>query len=179
MNRIHSRTTTARTPRKGGPAGRDQSPRSGRPGQRGRASRWFLLSLCAAYLLAIVWTSVAYAMENKTAPRAALLSPLELPLRTVFTLRRRSDIRAYVQNQARASGVDPSAAAWIVAHESSIHPNATGDGGDSRGLWQINRVYHPEVSDRCAYDVQCSTRWSLERIRDGNINEWSTWKYRK
>jgi hypothetical protein len=58
-------------------------------------------------------------------------------------------------------------------------PGATGDGGESRGLWQINRIYHPEVSDQCAYNVECSTDWALQRIMDGNINEWSTWKYRK
>jgi hypothetical protein len=82
-----------------------------------------------------------------------------------------------VQSAARASGVNPHVAEWIVSHESRHHPEATGDGGESRGLWQINKAWHPEVSDACAYDVTCSTDWSLERIRAGYVDEWSTWKY--
>ncbi len=88
-------------------------------------------------------------------------------------------VRAYVQSAARSAGVNPNAAEWIVAHESSHRPEVTGDGGESRGLWQISRIYHPEVSDRCAYDVKCSTAWSLRNILHGNINEWSTWRFRE
>ena len=145
------------------------------PRSRSRAG-WFWFLVSAAYLAAIVWTSVAYAVENRaTANSVAFAGPVAA-LRTTYVFHGRAGIRAYVQNRARAAGVDPKAAAWIVAHESGNRPSATGDGGDSRGLWQIDRVYHPEVSDDCAYDVECSTRWSLKRIRDGNINEWSTWK---
>ena len=59
---------------------------------------------------------------------------------------------------------NPQVADWIVTHESQHHPEATGDGGESRGLWQINKAWHPEVSDTCAYNIACSTDWSLERI---------------
>jgi hypothetical protein len=88
-------------------------------------------------------------------------------------------VRAYVESAAITRGVNPQVAEWIVTHESQHHPEATGDGGESRGLWQINKVWHPEVSDACAYNVACSTDWSLERIRAGHIDEWRTWKYCK
>lgn len=86
------------------------------------------------------------------------------------------EVKAYVRSQAVKNGVDPQLALWIVKHESSFNPRATGDGDASRGLWQISRVYHPEVSDNQAYGVTSSTQWSLDRIRDGKVNEWSSYR---
>jgi len=87
------------------------------------------------------------------------------------------EVKAYVRNEAIERGVDPKLALWIVKHESSFNPRARGDGDASRGLWQISKIYHPEVSDVAAYSVVSSTRWSLERIRQGKANEWATYRY--
>ncbi len=87
------------------------------------------------------------------------------------------EVKSYVQNQAIERGVNPQLALWIVKHESSFNPRAKGDGEASRGLWQISKIYHPEVSDVTAYNVASSTRWSLERIREGKANEWSTYRF--
>jgi hypothetical protein len=86
-------------------------------------------------------------------------------------------VRAYVQAQAMELGVNPKLALWIVKHESSFNPSAQGDGEASRGLWQISKIYHPEVSDAMAFDVASSTAWSLGRIRSGKVNEWSTYRF--
>jgi len=86
-------------------------------------------------------------------------------------------VKAYVRTQAVEHGVDPNLALWIVGHESQFNPRARGDGEASRGLWQISKIYHPEVSDAAAYSVSSSTRWSLERIRSGKVNEWSSYRY--
>ena len=143
------------------------------------SSRWFQKSLFAVYALAIVWTSYTHAAEYRI-QHPAIPSPM-VPsgARSPSAPHSPWAVRAYVQNAAKATGVNPHVAEWIVAHESRHHPEATGDGGESRGLWQINKEWHPEVSDACAYNVRCSTDWSLERIRDGYANEWSTWKYCK
>jgi hypothetical protein len=85
-------------------------------------------------------------------------------------------IKAYVQTEALEYGVNPNLALWIVKHESSFNPRAKGDGETSRGLWQISKIYHPEVSDAAAFSVASSTEWSLERIRSGKVNEWSTYR---
>ena len=87
------------------------------------------------------------------------------------------EVRVYVQAQAMESGVNPKLALWIVKHESSFNPRAQGDGESSRGLWQISRIYHPEVSDAIAFDVASSTAWSLGRIRSGKVKEWSTYRF--
>ncbi len=85
-------------------------------------------------------------------------------------------VKAYVRSQAAERGVDPQLALWIVKHESSFNPRAKGDGEASRGLWQISKIYHPEVSDAEAFGVKSSTEWSLGRIRSGNVNEWSSYR---
>jgi hypothetical protein len=85
-------------------------------------------------------------------------------------------VKAYVQAEALQHGVDPKLALWIVKHESSFNPHAKGDGEASRGLWQISKIYHPEVTDSAAFNVTSSTEWSLDRIRSGKVNEWSTYR---
>ena len=87
------------------------------------------------------------------------------------------DVKAYVRTQAVEYGVNPNLALWIVKHESQFNPRAKGDGEASRGLWQISKIYHPEVSDAMAFNVASSTEWSLERIRSGKVNEWSTYRF--
>jgi Transglycosylase SLT domain len=87
------------------------------------------------------------------------------------------EVKAFVQTQATEYGVNPKLALWIVKHESGFNPRARGDGEASRGLWQISRIYHPEVSDAMAFSVASSTEWSLERIRSGKVNEWSTYRF--
>ena len=87
------------------------------------------------------------------------------------------EVKAYVQTEATEYGVNPKLALWIVKHESEFNPRAKGDGEASRGLWQISKIYHPEVSDAMAFNVASSTEWSLERIRSGKANEWSTYRY--
>jgi hypothetical protein len=138
---------------------------------------WFPTILLALYVLAIVWTSLAYPSEGRITGNLNAAS--RTLSRRTSNMGERWDVRDYVQDAAKAAGVDSRVVEWIVSHESGNDPRATGDSGDSRGLWQINRIYHPEVSDHCAYDVECSTDWALERILSGNINEWSTWKYYK
>jgi hypothetical protein len=181
----HNAAQIVRLPSKKIPTRRNQTRASSRtkelPGENGptvkRASHWFFTVVCALYVLAIIWTSLAYAAESRTTGNS--IAGSRALLRTSSTSGGRLHVRAYVQRSAKAVGVNPYVAEWIVSHESQHRPQATGDGGESRGLWQINRIYHPEVSDRCAYDMECSTDWALQRILDGNANEWSTWKYRK
>lgn len=182
VSKQHHKIT--RLPSKKAPARRNQIKRSSRTkglaGESGPLKSTFHrfhTVLLAAYVLAIIWTSLAYAAEYRitgspSSGSVALLKATSTPHGRLY-------VRAYIQSAAKAAGVNPRIAEWIVSHESQHHPEATGDGGESRGLWQINKAWHPEVSDACAYDVTCSTDWSLERIRAGYVDEWSTWKYCK
>ena len=111
-------------------------------------------------------------------PRLESLSRIPRnPLRLLSDRPTAQDVKAYVRTQAVEYGVNPGLALWIVKHESQFNPHAKGDGEASRGLWQISRIYHPEVSDSMAFSVASSTQWSLERIRAGKVNEWSTYRF--
>lgn len=45
-----------------------------------------------------------------------------------------------------------------------------------RGLWQINNVYHPEVSDTCAYNDTCNAQAAYTISSKGtNFNPWTTY----
>lgn len=100
-------------------------------------------------------------------------TPLKLPIDRPTS----QQVKAYVQTEALEHGVNPMLALWIVKHESQFNPRAKGDGEASRGLWQISKIYHPEVSDAMAFNVRSSTQWSLERIRAGKASEWSTYRF--
>lgn len=41
-----------------------------------------------------------------------------------------------------------------------------------RGIFQINDYWHPEVSDAQAFDVEFSTKWTMDRINKGFQHEW-------
>jgi hypothetical protein len=86
--------------------------------------------------------------------------------------------KLYVTIAAISYGVSPLVADFIIQHESQWDPGRVGDDGNSRGLWQISSIYHSEVSNACAYSVVCSTNWALNWIAKGNINQWSTWRFR-
>ncbi|MFL6116822.1 MAG: hypothetical protein ACJ786_36530 [Catenulispora sp.] len=51
--------------------------------------------------------------------------------------------------------------------------NVNAGGSVDRGLWQINSRWHPEVSDRCAFQIQCNANASW--IISGHGADWSPW----
>lgn len=46
------------------------------------------------------------------------------------------------------------------------------DGSYDRGYWQLNSFSHSEVSDDCAYNLQCSTKEALRILRERGMREW-------
>jgi hypothetical protein len=47
------------------------------------------------------------------------------------------------------------------------------NGSEDRGLWQINNCYHPNVSNACAFQIQCNANAAFT-ISDGGTN-WTPW----
>lgn len=60
--------------------------------------------------------------------------------------------------------------------ESGLNPNSVGDHGYSYGLWQIHLPSHPDISKQQALDPDWSTRWALNRMKQGS---WSLWTCNK
>jgi hypothetical protein len=117
--------------------------------------------------------------KSRGVPGANLALATAMTQKPKSSLTTSEQLAAYIQTQALKHGVSPKLALWIVRHESQFNPRARGDGDASRGLWQISKIYHPEVSDAMAFGVRSSTQWSLERIKSGKANEWSTYRFCK
>jgi hypothetical protein len=115
--------------------------------------------------------SVALAQSVYTVtPTATIPAPVALLATT-------STPQAWVAAESLKYGVNPSFSSCIVSHESQWQ-NRSGDDGNSRGYWQISKIWHPEVSDAVAYSFQSSTDWSLDWIAQGHAKQWSTfWLY--
>jgi hypothetical protein len=74
----------------------------------------------------------------------------------------------------------PKVAAAIAMAESSGDPLARGENrkprSTDRGLFQINDRWHPEVTDKCAYDARCNAEAAYEISKGGrDWTPWSTW----
>jgi len=115
--------------------------------------------------------------KSRRGSAASIFSGMDRPQRPQGAVTAAVRLQSYIQAQALRHGVSPRLALWIVKHESQFNPRAKGDGEASRGLWQISKIYHPEVSDAVAFNARSSTQWSLERIREGKANEWSTYRF--
>lgn len=44
--------------------------------------------------------------------------------------------------------------------------------GLDRGVFQINDYFHKEVSNECAFNVECATKWTMKMIDAGRQHEW-------
>lgn len=75
---------------------------------------------------------------------------------------------------------DPVMATAIVLGESGgdykVISRKNSDGSVDRGLWQINNLAHPSVSDSDALSIDKSTRYALELSKGGT--DWSHWNAR-
>lgn len=108
--------------------------------------------------------------------RYALLALLALtPMMTlgVYDL----ELADQIGQRAKFYGLDPARIVTLSLCESGLNPKAySHDGGaEARGLWQITRKYHGEVSDKVAFDPIASTEWTLKRLVLGFFSEWSCW----
>jgi len=84
------------------------------------------------------------------------------------------EMKDWVLNEVAKAGFNVELADKIIDCESTWSASAIGDNGDSRGLWQIHRPSHKEVSEECALDYKCATYWAVQkRIKDGSWNAWS------
>jgi len=65
---------------------------------------------------------------------------------------------------------------WLVRLancESKLDPNAVGDSGHSRGLYQIHNLYWKDITDEQAFDIEWSTKWTMDMVNSGYQHYWS------
>ncbi|WP_194919726.1 ricin-type beta-trefoil lectin domain protein [Catenulispora rubra] len=64
----------------------------------------------------------------------------------------------------------------VAMAESSCNPSAVNinsGGSEDRGLWQMNSVYHSEVSKACAFQIQCNANAAWRVSNHGA--DWNPW----
>lgn len=86
-------------------------------------------------------------------------------------------VAAYARN-AGFTGDDLVKAVAIAFAESSGNPTARGDNGDSIGLWQIDRRYHPEFTgwDLTEPQQNANAAFSVYQAAGNSFSPWSTYK---
>jgi hypothetical protein len=86
-------------------------------------------------------------------------------------------IQEYIRDEFNKAGIDPQIGLKIAFCESRYILDAVGynkgDNGIDRGLWMINSKWHSEVSDECAFDLECSTKEAIRIIKQRGFKEWT------
>lgn len=73
------------------------------------------------------------------------------------------------------AGIDPKKASRLARCESSWNPNAVHQNRSSTdyGLFQINNLHHPEVTQACSLNPLCATREFIRILKEKGWDEWS------
>jgi hypothetical protein len=64
----------------------------------------------------------------------------------------------------------------VIACESGFNERALGDGGYSRGLVQIHKKYHPNVTDEMAYDPEFAITFLAEKLSQNDGHLWTCYR---
>jgi len=84
-----------------------------------------------------------------------------------------------IREVAIEEGVDADLAVRVAKAESGLQPTAYNlDKGDSmdRGIFQWNSKYHPEITDECAFNVECAARAFCKAVNEGHLSWWNASK---
>ena len=93
----------------------------------------------------------------------------------------RDEIIEYARKVAREKQISEELFITILLRESGANPKAIGDidrpwrGCRSRGLFQVNSCYWPEVTDECAFSPSCNINWASDRFREGRVELFTSW----
>ena len=86
-------------------------------------------------------------------------------------------MKEFVLSIVASKGIDRRVAEKLIYCESRWDENAVSETQD-RGLWQISKLWHSEVSDDCAFDYKCSTGEAI-RIYKESGNSFRQWSCNK
>lgn len=101
------------------------------------------------------------------------VSQAQAPTRT---LTEKEQLVLFTHNEAKKYNIDPIKLQKTIECESGYNKSAAGDGGKSRGVAQIHKRWHPNVSDKQAFDPYWSVTWAAKRFADGYAKEWTCYR---
>jgi len=129
----------------------------------------FALLVATVAVLLVAWLALRpqEVSRGEIVPAAVLAAPVS-PQRAI-----QKPVLS-VEEIIRSVAVNDNLLVAIAKCESSLNPAAVGkvNPGD-RGLFQINREYHPDVADSCAFDAECSARWADAQVSAGRLWLWN------
>lgn len=144
-------------------------------------------AVVAATVMAASGAAFASAVPNPSGKLASLnpgtgVSPNAITATAISTCTKVAAKAGFSFNRtvSTALGQEPQivVAVSVAMAESSCNPSATNfntNGSEDRGLWQINNFAWPNVSDACAFQVQCNAdaAWNISN-HGTNWGPWST-----
>ncbi len=96
------------------------------------------------------------------------------PFVSANSLLKPNKVRNYVLNEAKKAGIYPDKVLRLINCECRTWNIAClGDHSNSRGIFHFSRLYHPEISDKCAFSASCSTKMAIKIIKKRGFGEWS------
>ena len=112
-------------------------------------------------------------------PRTLGLSYAKVPASTLLCAKVAAKAGySFNRTVATSLGKEPQiiVAISVAMAESSCNPSAVNinsGGSEDRGLWQMNSRYHSEVSNACAFQIQCNANAAWKVSNHGA--DWSPW----
>lgn len=84
-------------------------------------------------------------------------------------------IIALIHKISAEEGFDnPGLVIAIARAESRFNPKIRGESDKrDRGLYQINSHFNANVTDECAFDPECATRWTINELEAGHAWKWN------
>lgn len=137
-----------------------------------------IVSEAAAHGIDLKPTEAVYAPTTKQEPQkpqSTTPAPKPAPQTKSSPLTAsQQEVEALIRRIAGEMGFgDADFLVRLARCESGLRPNALGDHGQSRGLFQIYRPAHPTVTDEQAYNPEWAIRWTINKINAGGVNIWT------
>lgn len=125
-------------------------------------------------LLAIISGLLGYALYTAT-NSFLLLADTEITPLIKVKFPEKETPKETIIRVAESEGLNPTLTLFVADCESKLDPHfirVNKNGSVDRGTFGINNKAHPEVSNNCAFDVSCSTKFFAKQVRKGKLKEW-------
>lgn len=85
-------------------------------------------------------------------------------------------LKTKIEKYAAEYQVSPDVMTTVVRCESGFKPTILGDEGQSRGLVQINKYWHSEITDAQAFDPDFALDFLASYLALGRGSQWTCWR---
>ncbi len=90
------------------------------------------------------------------------------------------DIESMIRSIAKENDVSEDLAVNVARCESALKPDAVNinsSGSKDRGIFQWNDYYHPEITDKMAFNPKTATELFCKAVKEGHLSWWNASKH--